>query len=117
MTNVPESKDAAPLADDTTPMPLKVAVEVCFPYGGLTKSALFYAIRSGRLAYEKIGKSYFVTRRDVEKWRNLSRTAAKESKPDMDLQIAEMRESLLQGAERLIRGPPIDGAARRPPKS
>ncbi|MFZ5674425.1 MAG: hypothetical protein ACOZAM_15825 [Pseudomonadota bacterium] len=103
--------------DDNTPMPLKVAVEVCFPYGGLTKSALAYAIRRGDLAYEKVGRSYFVTRRDIEKWRGSSRTAAKESKPDMDRQIAELRESLLQGAERLIKGPPIDGASRRPPKS
>lgn len=97
--------------DDTTPMPLKVAAEVCFPYGGLTKSALAYAIRRGDLAYEKVGRSYFVTRRDIEKWRNSSRTAAKETKSARYVGFAEARDACLRNAQRLKKGLPIDRAS------
>ena len=55
------------------PMPLKVAAATCFPHGGVTKSTLLAAIAKGRLAYEKIGKTFFVTEAAVIEWRNQCR--------------------------------------------
>lgn len=55
------------------PMPLQVAVETCFPHGGVTKSTLLAEIRRGRLGYEKIGKTYMVTETDIEQWRQSCR--------------------------------------------
>jgi hypothetical protein len=52
--------------DENTPIPVGVAAKVCFPFGGLTKSTLMYAIRAGKLAYEKNGRAYFVTGRDFK---------------------------------------------------
>lgn len=58
------------------PMPLAVAVSALFPHGGVTKSTLLAAIRKGDLAYEKIGKAYFVTEADIAAWRNRCRADA-----------------------------------------
>lgn len=88
------------------PMPVHEAVKVCFPYGGLTKTTLFDAIRSGHLAYEKLGRSYFITRRDVEKWRTASRFEAKVTKSDREVRFQEAREACLRTAKRLQKGLP-----------
>jgi excisionase family DNA binding protein len=56
-----------------TPMPLSVAVRLCFPHGGATKSTLLAAIRDGKLAYEQVGNRYLVTETDIEAWRETCR--------------------------------------------
>jgi hypothetical protein len=109
--------------EDDVPMPIKVAVEKCFPFGGLKKFTLMNAIREGRLAYEKHGKAYFVTKRDIEQWRNASRVAAKPpvdekfkearvfrrvaAKPSADERSKEAVESCLRNAKRLQKGLPV----------
>jgi len=57
-------------------MTLRVAVEKCFPHGGVTLSTLRLEIRKGRLKYEKIGRAYFVTEADILEWRQLCREDA-----------------------------------------
>jgi hypothetical protein len=59
-----------------TPMPLDKAVQVYFPHGGVTKSTLLAAIRRGTLAYEKIGRAYFVTDAGIMEWRRQCHVAA-----------------------------------------
>lgn len=61
----------------TEPMPLAEAVRICFPFGGVTKSTLLAAIRSGVLDFERIGRAYFVTEANVMKWREKCRGVAK----------------------------------------
>lgn len=59
------------------PMPLDVAVRVCFPHGGITKSTLLAAIRKGALGFEKVGRTYLVTAADIAAWREKCREEAK----------------------------------------
>lgn len=59
------------------PMPLKTALAVCFPHGGITEETMLAAIRNGKLAHEKIGRRYFVTEADVREWRKGCRKDAK----------------------------------------
>src|SRR5262245_26305954 len=58
-------------------MPIARAVEVCFPHGGIKPATLMAAIRRGELAYEKIGRAYFVTETDVTEWRKQCRVPQK----------------------------------------
>ena len=49
-----------------TPVPLKTAVEMFFPAGGVTISTLRTEARYGRLAMMRIGRQDFVTRNAIE---------------------------------------------------
>jgi hypothetical protein len=91
--------------DEDVPMPIKVAVQKCFPFGGIKASTLMHAIRAGRLAYEKHGRSYFVTKRDIEQWRQTSRVTVKAAQT-IDRGSKDALESALRNAERLKKGLP-----------
>lgn len=108
--NIPSASIDDP-PDMDIPMPIEEAVKVCFPYGGLKKVTLFDAIRKGELAYEKLGRAYFTTRRDVEKWRSSFRVQAKQSKLEREQELQEHREALLRTAQRLIKGQPVDNSS------
>jgi hypothetical protein len=71
---VPETlPNLDPIVGDTDPIPIDVAAAMFFPHGGIKTATLFAAIRKGRLAVEKVGKAYFVTRHDIEEWRKSCR--------------------------------------------
>ena len=50
------------------PMPIDEAVKRFFPFGGVTRSTLLSACRSGALSYAKIGNRYLVSRDDIDAW-------------------------------------------------
>lgn len=50
------------------PMPLSVALNVCFPHGGVQKSTLMKAIGQGKLKCFRLGRSYMVTETDIKDW-------------------------------------------------
>lgn len=99
---------------DLTPMPLEVAVKVCFPHGGATVSTLRRAIRAGELAAEIIGKGYMVTAGAIQDWReNTCRARAKAQgsisgkgrgkRPSM-LSETEKRKLALDALQRMLTG-------------
>jgi hypothetical protein len=56
------------LADDD-PVPLRAAVELFFPLGGMTLSKLRAQAEKGNLAIERIGRTEFVTARAIREMR------------------------------------------------
>ena len=65
--------NSTPRIGDNDPLPIDVAASMFFPHGGIKTATLFAAIRKGRLAVEKVGRAYFVTRHDIEEWRKSCR--------------------------------------------
>jgi hypothetical protein len=63
--------------DPDAPLPLKRAVEICFPYGGVSVSTLRTEARKGTLRLERIGGKDFVTLRAINEMRELCRVEAK----------------------------------------
>src|SRR5689334_16910351 len=61
------------------PIPLKKAVAIFFPEGGVTVSTLRTEARKGRLVLERIGGKDFVTGEAIKKMRELCRTQPKAS--------------------------------------
>jgi hypothetical protein len=60
-----------------TPIPLKRAVAIFFPEGGVSVSTLRAEARKGRLVLERIGGKDFVTGEAIEKMRELCRVQPK----------------------------------------
>jgi hypothetical protein len=60
-----------------TPIPLKKAVAIFFPEGGVSVSTLRTEARKGRLVLERIGGKDFVTGEAIEKMRELCRVQPK----------------------------------------
>lgn len=57
------------IIDDDSPVPLKDAVTLFFPYGGLTLASLRTEVRKKRLVVEEIAGKHFVTRRAINDMR------------------------------------------------
>lgn len=51
--------------DMDEPIPLRKAVTMFFPHGGITVNGLRTEIRKGRLPYKEIAGKHFVTRRGI----------------------------------------------------
>jgi hypothetical protein len=101
----PEMSDAL---NGNEPIPVARAVNVCFPYGGLKASTLMIAIRRGDLEFEKTGRSYFVTRAGVQRWRAKNRHEPKATATELELReaprLALIRASVLKGSNRMKKG-------------
>jgi hypothetical protein len=65
------------VSSDGVLMPLSVALKVCFPYGGVKKTTMLAAIRSGKLECSKVDKAYMVTEADIQNWIEKCRIPAK----------------------------------------
>lgn len=65
------------VSNNTVLMPLSVALETCFPYGGVHKSTMLSAIRAGKLECTKVGRSYMVTEADIQNWTEKCRVTPK----------------------------------------
>lgn len=44
-----------------SPMPLNIALQKCFPHGGVSISTMQKAIRQGKLNCSRLGRVYLVT--------------------------------------------------------
>lgn len=58
-------------------MPLSVALKTFFPHGGVYRSTMLAAIRSGKLECSKVGKSYMVTEANIHSWTEKCRVSPK----------------------------------------
>jgi hypothetical protein len=63
-------------ADPDVPLRLDKAIEVCFPFGGMTVSGLRREAKAGRLMVEKIANKLFTTPRAIAEMRKLCRVEA-----------------------------------------
>ena len=59
--------------DPDTPLRLKTAVEVAFPFGGMTVSGLRREAKKGHLAIEEIAGKQFTTLRHIQEMREKCR--------------------------------------------
>jgi hypothetical protein len=68
------STDPPPeLPADDVPVPIRVAVKLFFPYGGMTVSGLRNEHRKGRLVITRMGGRDYVTRKDIRAMQELCR--------------------------------------------
>lgn len=63
------------------PVPVKNAAEVFLPYGGIKAATLMNAIRSGKLKAERLGRRYFVTRREFDAYRKRCKVQPTQARP------------------------------------